>query len=61
MVQRTKDINHAQFGNDITILGGDSPIMAKSFKYELDSYFQPYGSKLNLRKSQIYSWNTNLR
>ena len=57
----TKNINHTQFDDDIILLGGASPIMTKMFKYELHSYCEASGSKLNMRKSQIFSWNTNMR
>ena len=59
MAHETKDINHAQFADDTILLGGATHNIARRFKAELDSYCQASGSKLNLRKSKIYSWNIN--
>ena len=61
MARGTKDINHAQLVDDIILLGGASPIMTKRFKSKLESYCKASGSKLNMRKSHIFNWNTNLR
>ena len=59
MAWGTKNINHAQFADDTILHGGASQLIAKRFKVELDYYCQALGSKLNLRKSSIYSWNIN--
>ena len=61
MAHGTKCINHTQFADDTILLGGESLHIARRFKNELDSYCQASGSKLNLRKSLIYSWNINPR
>ena len=57
MARGTKDINHAQFADDTILLGGSSPIIACRFKLELNRYCQASGSKINLRRSQIFGWN----
>lgn len=61
MARDTKDINHAQFPHDTILLRGSSLHTVVHFKLELDSYCTTSGSKINLRKSQIYSWNINPR
>ena len=61
MDRGTKDINHAQFMDDTILLGGASLIIAHRFKLELTRYCQASGSKINLRKSQIFGWNINPR
>ena len=43
------------------MLGGASLLIARRFKSELDAYCQASSSKLNLRKSKLYSWNINQR
>ena len=55
MAQGTKDINHTQFVDDTILLGGASQIIARRFKNDLDRYCRVSGSKINHRKSQIYS------
>ena len=61
MARGTKDINHTQFVDDTILLGGAIHHIGRRLKSELDSYCQAYGSKLNLRKCSIYSWNINPR
>ena len=61
MARGIKDINHAQFADDTILLGGASPIIACRFKLALNRYCQASGSKINLRKSQIFGWNINPR
>ena len=61
MARGTKDINHAQFADDTILLGGASQIIARCFKSEITRYCHASGSKINLRKSQIYGWNVNPR
>ena len=61
MARGTKDINHAQFTDDTILLGGASQIIARCFKNEMNRYYHASGSKINLRKSQIYGWNINPR
>ena len=61
MARGTKDINHAQFTDDTIFLGGASQIIAHCFKNEMNRYYHASGSKINLRKSQIYGWNINPR
>ena len=39
------------------LLGGASVFMAKQFKKELDLYSQISGSRINPKKSKVYSWN----
>jgi hypothetical protein len=57
IVQGVKDINHAQFADDTLLLGGESPIIAKKFKEELDAYAAASGSEISQAKSNIYGWN----
>ena len=57
----TKNINHAQFADDTILLGGASQIIAHRFKSEITRYCYASGSKINVRKSQIYGWNVNPR
>ena len=61
MARGTKHINHAQFADDTILLGGARQIIARRFKNELHRYCQASGSKINLRKSQVYGWNINPR
>ena len=61
MARGSKDINHAQFADDTLLLGGASQIIAHRFKSEINRYCLASGSKINLRKSQIYGWNINPR
>eukprot|EP00253_Pinus_taeda_P015500 PITA_15500 len=61
MVHQVKDINHAQFADDMLLLGGASINSAKSFKKELDSYREVSGSKINFIKSIVYSWNFSVK
>ena len=61
MARGTKDINHVQFADDTILLGGAIQIIAHRFKNEMNHYCQASDSKINLRKSQIYGWNINLR
>ena len=61
MARGTKDINHAQFADDMILLGGASHHVERRFKNELGTYCQASGGKLNLRKSLIYNWNVNTR
>ena len=61
MARGTKDINHAQFADDTILLGGASQIIARRFQSEITRYCLASGSKINLRKSQIYGWNVNPR
>ena len=42
-------------------MGGSSQIIARRFKIEMNHYCLASGSKINLRKSQIYGWNLNPR
>ena len=42
-------------------MGGASQIIACRFKTEMNHYCLASGSKINLRKSQIYGWNLNPR
>ena len=51
----------AQYADDIILLGGAIPNIARRFKSELDSYCKVSGHKINLRKIHIYSWNINPR
>jgi hypothetical protein len=57
IVQGVKDINHAQFADDTFLLGGASPIIAKKFKEELDTYEAAFGNEISQTKSNIYGWN----
>ena len=43
------------------MLGGANEIIARRFKNEMNRYYHASGSKINLRKSQIYGWNINPR
>ena len=61
MARGTKDINHTQFVDDTILLGEASQIIARRFKNELHRYCQASGSKINLRKIQVYGWNINPR
>ena len=61
MARGSKDINHAQFADDTRLLGGSSQTISCRFKNEINRYCLASGSKLNLRKSQIYGWNINPR
>ena len=54
---RVKRINHAQFADDTLLLGQANLTTARSFKKELDAYFDVSGSEISLRKSKIYGWN----
>ena len=47
--------------DDTILLGGASLIIAHRFKLEPNRYGQASGSKINLRKSQIFGWNINPR
>ena len=59
MARGTKDIKHVLFVDDTILLEDASQIIARRIKNELDRYCQASRSKLNLRKSQIYSYNIN--
>ena len=61
MARGTKDINHAQFVDNTIFLGGASQLIAIRFKIEMDRFCQASRSKLNLRKSKIFSWNVKPR
>ena len=61
MARGSKYINHAQFADDTLLLGGASQIIVRRFKSEINRYCLASGSKINLRKSQIYGWNINPR
>ena len=52
-----KDINHAQFVDDMLLLGGASTIIARKFKQQLYLYKESFGSQINYMKSQIFGWN----
>jgi hypothetical protein len=56
-----KEINHAQFADDMLLMGGASMPMTKKFKKELDAYTEISGSMISLTKSKIYGWNITPR
>jgi hypothetical protein len=59
--QDVKEMNHAQFVDDTLLLGGSSPQIDWRFKTKLDCYCSLSGSKINFKKSQIFSWNVSPR
>ena len=61
IVNNTRNINHAQFADDTLLLGGASTHSAGHFKQELEIYKEVSGSKINLQKSKIFSWNCSAR
>jgi hypothetical protein len=52
-----KAINHSQFTDDTLLLGVTSPIIARRFKWIMDSFLIASGGKINISKSRIYGWN----
>jgi hypothetical protein len=52
-----KNINHAQFVDDTLLLGGDSTIISRKLKQQLDIYKEASGSQINHRRSQLFGWN----
>lgn len=53
-----KNINHALFADDPLLLGAASVLIASRFKGVLDDFCLISGSRLNIGKCHIYSWNT---
>jgi hypothetical protein len=52
-----KHINHAQFMDDMLLLGGASVQTTKKFKMEPDVYKEISRSEVSLPKRNIYRWN----
>jgi hypothetical protein len=56
-----KEINHAQFMDEMLLMGGASVHTTKKFKMELDAYKEISGSEVSLTKRKIYGWNISPR
>ena len=56
-----KDINHAQFADDVLLMGGASMPIVKKFKKDLDAYIEASGSVISPTKSKIFGWNITPR
>ena len=52
-----KVVNHAQFADDTTLLGGASPIISERFNGPLSIFLKASDDKVNSTKSKVYRWN----
>ena len=57
LIRRFNPINHAQFVDEIILLGSASVIFAKRFKCNLDHFLSVTEGKANSGKSCVYGWN----